>query len=89
MDFDVIPADGAFGKEIAKRSAELIQKYNIRAPPVNLFGGIESIPDGLEFQKVSYPFINLLPRVIVDRTELTARPVRCPPARLSTRLRSR
>ena len=57
MDFEAIPKDGQFGEEIAKRSAELIKTNNIRAPPVNLFGGLDSIGEGFEFQKVSHESI--------------------------------
>lgn len=83
MDFEANARDGAFGEEIAKRSTELIQTNNIRAPPVNLFGSIDSIPDGLEFQKVSHRDAGL------GWAGLTSRLERCPPASLSTRLRSR
>lgn len=62
-NFDVVPADHAFGAEIGKRSTELIEKYKVRGNPVDIRGGLEAVAEGLEHQKVCFS----TPRVLSPR----------------------
>lgn len=51
--YEVIPEDYQFGQEAAARTPDLITKYNIKANPIDLRGGLDAVQEGLDFQKVS------------------------------------
>lgn len=52
--FEASEKDHKFGIETMEKTPELIKKYNIKANPIEVVGGLDSIQKGFDLMKVRF-----------------------------------